>query len=212
MPHEESYLPNAVYKVGGSLLGLPDLASRLGYVIRDFTRPRPIVICGGGESVEALRRWDRNHNLDEETCHWLALRALSITSRVLEQVVPGTVVVDSPDDLAPVWAARKCPIYDPYHFIVDVDEFRHDPLPRRWRVTSDSIAARVAEHFQAEELILVKSINFPERMSLEEAAEERLVDPHFPTAAANLPRVVAINLRSEEPEERLLYADWTAGL
>jgi aspartokinase-like uncharacterized kinase len=81
------------------------------------------------------------------------------------------------------------------------------PLPRRWRVTSDSIAARIASHFGAPELILLKSVTLPERISMTEAANEGLVDPHFPTAAKDLERVISVNLCDDDPEESLLYAE-----
>ena len=90
--------------------------------------------------------------------------------------------------------------------IVEIDEESIDSLPRRWRVTSDSIAARMARVFRARELVLLKSVTFPERISMSEAAELGLVDEYFPTAARDVERVVAINLRSEDPEESALYS------
>ena len=207
MTQADSHPPTAVFKLGGSLLGLPDLAARLANLLGDFSRPRPLVVCGGGQAVEALRRWDRVHNLGEETCHWLALRTLSVTARVLERILPEGSVVDTPSDLESVWSAGRVPIYDVYHFIVDIDEESLSPLPRRWRVTSDSIAARVADHLRAPELVLLKSVTIPERMSMTQAANEGFVDAHFPTAAKDLERVVAVNLCTDDTGESLLYAD-----
>jgi aspartokinase-like uncharacterized kinase len=207
MTQAASPSPTAVIKLGGSLLGLPDLAVRLANFLGDFSRPRPLLLCGGGQAVEALRRWDRVHNIGEETCHWLSLRTLSITARVVEQILPEISIVDTPSDLATVWSAGRVPIYDAYHFIVDIDEESMSPLPRRWRVTSDSIAARIASHFGAPELILLKSVTLPERISMTEAANEGLVDPHFPTAAKDLERVISVNLCDDDPEESLLYAE-----
>jgi len=199
--------PTAVIKIGGSLLGVPDLGARLANFLGDFSRPRSLVVCGGGEAVDALRRLDRVHNLGEELGHWLALRMLSVTARVVERVCPLLAVVDSPEDFAIVWSSGKVPVYDAFDFIIDVDDERLDPLPRRWRVTSDSIAARMAEHFRAAELVLLKSITLPERISIVEAASEGVVDAYFPTAARALDRVVAFNLREDEPRETLLVPE-----
>ena len=83
---------SSIIKIGGSLLGLPDRAIRLKNFLSDFSRPRPILVCGGGEMVNKLRRWDEIYNLGEETCHWLALRLLSINSRVLCGILPGLLL------------------------------------------------------------------------------------------------------------------------
>ena len=41
---------------------------------------------------------------------------------------------------------------------------------------------------------------------MSEAAELGMVDEYFPTAARDIHRVVAINLRGEDPEESILYS------
>lgn len=64
----------------------------------------------------------------------------------------------------------------------------------------------MARVFRARELVLLESVTFPERISMSEAAELGLVDEYFPTAARDVERVVAINLRSEDPEESALYS------
>ena len=187
--------PESIIKLGGSLLGLPDLRSRLTNFIGDFSRSCSILICGGGGMVDQVRKWDNIYNLGEASSHWLALRTLSITARVVEKTVPGLELADSVESIEPLWKAGKLPVFAPYQ-----------SLPRRWRVTSDSIAARMARVFRARELILLKSTTFPERMSMTEAAELGMVDEYFPTAARDLQRVVAVNLRADNLEESILYS------
>ena len=64
----------------------------------------------------------------------------------------------------------------------------------------------MARVFRARELILLKSTTFPERMSMTEAAELCMVDEYFPTAARDVQRVVAVNLRADNLEESILYS------
>ena len=64
----------------------------------------------------------------------------------------------------------------------------------------------MARVFEARELVLLKSTTFPERISMSEAAELGMVDEYFPTAARDIHRVVALNLRAEDPEESILYS------
>ena len=75
-------------------------------------------------------------------------------------------------------------------------------LPGRWSVTSDSIAARVAVAFEADQLILLKSVTIPPDMDWEEAGERGFVDEWFArTIRPALPRlkVSAVNLREWRP-------------
>jgi hypothetical protein len=81
-------------------------------------------------------------------------------------------------------------------------------LPQSWDVTSDSIAARIADLLGSEEFVLFKSC-LPESQiaTLEEAAAAGFVDRCFPTFAASLPLVRLVNLRDDAfPEARLAQA------
>ena len=199
--------PSSVIKVGGSLLDLPDLPARLENFLADFSRPCPLVVCGGGSTVDLIRRWDRTFAIGEEPSHWIALQALTINALVLERAVPRLERVSSASRFPGVWERGKVPLYDAYRFILDVDESSRDPLPRRWRVTSDSIAARMATAFEAGEVILIKSVTPPEGMTLAEAAKHGIVDPHFPVAARNVSRITVVNLREEESREVALVPE-----
>jgi aspartokinase-like uncharacterized kinase len=196
--------PSCIIKLGGSLLELPDLPLRLRSFLSDFSRPRPVLLCGGGATVDLIRRWDRLFALGEEASHWISLQALTINALVLERACPELVRTVHHRELEAVWERGRVPLHDAHRFILDVDDHRPDPLPRRWRVTSDSIAARMAAAFGAEEVILLKSVTPREGLTVADAAREGLVDPHFPTAAAGVPRVVIVNLREAEPLEREL--------
>lgn len=191
-------------KVGGSLLDLPDLPARLANLLADFSRPRPVLVCGGGPTVELIRRWDRLYGIGEEEGHWIAVRALTLNALVLARILPQVEVVESLPGAERAWEAGKTPLLDVHRFLRDVDERAGDPLPRRWRVTSDSIAARVARACEAPELILLKSVSPAEPATIELAARLGIVDPHFPVAARDVPRVILINLRAEEPKEVVL--------
>jgi 5-(aminomethyl)-3-furanmethanol phosphate kinase len=53
-------------------------------------------------------------------------------------------------------------------------------------VTSDSIAARAAVVYEAERLVLLKSVDVPAGTTWEVAAERGWVDRHFPQVVAEL--------------------------
>ncbi|MFN0018729.1 MAG: hypothetical protein ACKVP0_10755 [Pirellulaceae bacterium] len=190
--------PLRVIKVGGSLLRhqpdaqAKDTIAALKTWLGLQTPAANVLIAGGGEFGDVIRRADAAHNLGEEAAHWLCVDALSVTAQLLGAVV-GLPVVTRPEEL-PQDIPTSC-VFDPAPFFHDC-EFRlfAAPLPHTWAVTSDSIAARVAEYLSARELVLLKSC-------LPGAARTGYVDDYFPVAAANLSTVRCVNLRSASFEQ-----------
>ncbi|MDC0274171.1 hypothetical protein OAK91_05515, partial [Planctomycetaceae bacterium] len=66
-----------VYKLGGSLLDLPDLGQRL---MRLWSRrpeeERRLLIVGGGKFADVVREWDARFGLGDEDAHELAVMSL----------------------------------------------------------------------------------------------------------------------------------------
>jgi 5-(aminomethyl)-3-furanmethanol phosphate kinase len=95
--------------------------------------------------------------------------------------------------------ALRC---EPSRVVFDSREYLRDhephqpgqPLEHNWNVTSDSIAARLAQAIRADELVLLKSCDFRSN-SLTDLAKAGVVDPYFPRAAAGLGGVRVVNLR-----------------
>jgi aspartokinase-like uncharacterized kinase len=160
-----------VAKVGGSLYDDP----RLGPALRMWVAEQPgpaLLVPGGGEFADAVRKLDEVHGLGEEAAHWVAIASLSVAGEFLRRIVPG---VD---------------ILDPLAFFT-----RHDLTPHTWAVTTDSLALAAAVHLKASTLVLLKSADRPPG-SWAEAAAVGFVDAHFPTLAAgtSLP-ITAVNFR-----------------
>ena len=170
-----------VVKVGGSLYDLPDLGDRLRRFLATLTGP-VLLFSGGGIMVDAIRELDRVHRLGEEASHWLALAACSVNGRMLATLLSGTPIVDAPTD--------GVAILDPYRFAV-ADEARPGRLPHCWDVTSDSMSARAALVFDAEELVLLKSTNLGGK-KWSDASVTGIVDPYFPTIVAACGRSVRL--------------------
>lgn len=157
----ESQLPLVVVKIGGSLFDHPALGSGLRRWIAEQPPARYLFVPGGGALADVIRNYHRVHGVDEETCHLLAIETMAINGRVIESLVPGAETVD---------VVRFCM----------EDKSRPNALTHDWRVTSDSIAARVAEVIGATRLILLKSADLPANADWNEAARLGLVDSMFP--------------------------------
>ncbi|MBN9120193.1 MAG: hypothetical protein J0I06_13690, partial [Planctomycetes bacterium] len=75
-----------VVKVGGSLFDHPKLGPGLRRYVESFAPAEVLLVAGGGPAADAVREWDRVHELGEEASHWLALQALDVTRALLESL------------------------------------------------------------------------------------------------------------------------------
>jgi aspartokinase-like uncharacterized kinase len=191
-------LPLRIVKVGGSLLAWPGLPQALNPWLADQPSAIHVLLCGGGAIVDALRAIDQSLHLPAQAMHWLAIDAMSLTARMLAEATPKTPLFESYD----LFLARLSDRATSGALLFDAREFlrHHEPhlpgtrLPQNWDVTSDSIAARLAEATAANELVLLKS-SVPPAATREELAAAGYVDRHFPMAARALPRVSFVNLK-----------------
>jgi len=195
--------PIVVLKVGGSLLSLPDLAERLDAVVRELRKRetvRLLLVCGGGEAADIVRRWQPRHGLPDEAAHWLAFRAVSLNEAMLSQVLPDAVIVQTREEMQAVWSTDRLPILSAEPFVRTEEPHAAAPLPHDWSVTSDSIAAWVAHQIGGDRVVLLKSCELPEGVGWEEAAARGLVDSHFATIASSSALAVSwANLRADVP-------------
>jgi aspartokinase-like uncharacterized kinase len=204
-----------VIKAGGSLFDWPDLIPTLDRFLALFRLP--VVVSGGGPAADLVRNVDKTHGLGAESAHWLAIRAMELNGRWLGGLLNGFKSQlrkedpghdELPYDLAGCrreWGAGRVPVIDAWTFC-RADDRRVGALSHDWSVTSDSIAARVAEYFEAEDLWLLKSADGARGTTLREAALRGLIDSTVPViaerrlAAGGRLCIRILNLRSWNPE------------
>lgn len=191
-----------VIKLGGSLLDWPEFPGQLQAWLDRQQPACNLILAGGGELVEAIRRLDVAHGLGEKKSHWHCIRTLSITAGIFADLFPAKLPVrHEPANLADGFYLLDA------EWIMREDLRRSPrPLPETWDVTTDSIAARAAVLVGATELVLLKS-KLPERLGgLRALADAGYVDRHFPVCAKSLPRIRFVNLRDPELREREIAA------
>jgi aspartokinase-like uncharacterized kinase len=155
-----------------------------------------LIVVGGGELVDAIRRSDAAHGLDQRVAHWLAIDAMSLSARLVAAILPdANLLTELPERLE-----AELSILD-VHGFMRRDAEDADALPESWDVTSDSIAARVAQRINARELVLCKSAlpvhNALGGLTLDELAAQGYVDRYLPTCAPAAIPVRCVNLRAE---------------
>ena len=189
-----------IVKIGGSLLDYEDLPKAWeNWLARQPGLPTVIVV-GGGSLVDQVRSWNERYPLEEETAHWMCVRAMAITASLLHQRLTGTSLVHEWVDLKQQLAEESpfAPrIFSVESFLRSVEPgLTGAPLPCSWDVTSDSIAARIAEVLAARELVLCKSISQDAGASWHEQAKAGHVDAHFPVIAEEIATIRWLNLRT----------------
>jgi aspartokinase-like uncharacterized kinase len=190
-------VPITVYKVGGSLLDLPELAERLYALLWSRSHTRPLLIAGGGAAANLVREWDSIHQLGEERSHWLALKSMELNEAVLTSIAPSGLRVGTRKEAEAAWKAEQVPILALLDAVFD-DEIAAIPFPHTWDLTSDTLAAWVALCWQAEELVLLKSVALPEGLPIDAGFDAGLVDRYFAAVASRLPRIGWLNLRDAQ--------------
>ncbi len=190
-----------VLKIGGSLFDLPELGFKVQQLLSDNEIYQPLLISGGGEAANLVRKWDKIYDLPEEKSHDLAVEALSLNEQLLLHLVPETVLVHNRVEAEKAWEHNKIPILNCSHFLKEEESKEESSkLPHHWGVTSDSIAAWVAIHWPADALVLLKSVSV-HSMDIHDQSE--YVDPEFNQFVPKLAKIGWCNLRSSNPE--LLY-------
>ena len=183
-----------IAKVGGSLYDLPDLDGRLQTWAAAVGRS-VLLVPGGGAGADVVRRLDAVHRIGEECAHWLALRVLTVNAHFLAGLLR-VPVLPAPVDPAPALGVLDAGAF------CQADEGRAGALPHSWRVTSDAVAARVAE-VAGGRLVLLKSTDLPEGMPWRAAAAAGLVDETFDAVVSRAGlRVEWLNLRSTDGPPR----------
>ena len=133
-----------VVKVGGGVGddALPGLCTALGEL---GERHPLLVVPGGAGFADAVRDADRRFGLSAVASHRMAILGMEQFGWLLGDLIPGAV---RRVDLAEVRAGRTT--------VLLPAALPLDALPESWAVTSDSIAAWVADQAGAGRLVLVK--------------------------------------------------------
>jgi aspartokinase-like uncharacterized kinase len=176
-------------KVGGSLFDWPGLGPALRAFVAALAPARVLLVPGGGDFADAVRKLHPVHGLTEDQSHWLALESLWASAGLLRAFIPGAEY-----DAHPAVRIRvPVTVLDAHMFC----RCAAPDLPHSWEVTSDSIAARAAAVWGADRLVLLKSIDVPPGTPWDEAAARGWVDPYFPRALAGFAGTAeAVNLRT----------------
>ena len=126
-----------VVKIGGSLF--PDYAIELA---KQLNNTNSLIILGGGEFANLIRKYDSTQNFSSEVTHFTAIDCMDIIAKLVNDKVDSTKLAFSIDEINEISDEGFTPIFVVSDFLKN-----DDPFECSWDVTSDSIAAYVAHIF-----------------------------------------------------------------
>ena len=144
-----------VVKVGGSLALKPEKLRDLCMKLSQLSHQQGlIVVPGGGEFADIVRDMDKRFKLAPSTNHRMAILGMDEYGMLLHDLSPNSECVDDFGLLKDTLKMGRLPIFLPSAFT-----FADDGLENSWDVTSDSIAAYVAERLGVRQVVLVTDVD-----------------------------------------------------
>ncbi len=163
-----------VIKLGGSLLGSPELLKWLEVLTRHGDG-KIVIVPGGGILADAVRESQKLSNSSDVVAHKMAVMAMDQYAVLMTGLNPALVTAESELEIAERGWQHRTVVWMPSKMVC-ADE----TIPANWQVTSDSLAAWLASRLNAQQLILVKSQRPKlEQISLERLIKDGMVDEHF---------------------------------
>jgi aspartokinase-like uncharacterized kinase len=140
-----------VIKIGGSLLGSPELERWLTLFAK-FSDGQIIIVPGGGLFADAVREAQKLSKISDACAHRLAVLAMDQYGLLLANMNSDLATARNEMELDERTWQHRCIVWLPSQMVL-----ADDTIPKSWDVTSDSIAAWLAQKVNAQQLILVKS-------------------------------------------------------
>lgn len=161
-----------VVKLGGSLASSTDL-KRWARILARATLP-VVVVPGGGGFANAVREAQSFHRFSDATAHRMAILAMHQTGLMLAGMERRLIPAQTTAEIRAALAAGRIPVWLP---LAMADRDR--AIPADWSITSDGLAARLAERLRIPAVCLVKSRTVDARLDAEMLARRGVVDEQF---------------------------------
>lgn len=162
----------AVVKLGGSLIKSGDVTSLLKLVAK--ARVPVVIVAGGGGFADEVRRVQSRLNLSDKAAHRMAIMAMHQNALALADMQPELKPVETIADMRLALRSGRIPVWLPLK-MCDRDR----GIARDWSITSDGLAARLAERLGDCDLLVFKSRSVPAKADAQALATAGVVDSSF---------------------------------
>lgn len=163
-----------VVKLGGSLLGTPELKQWLTLLAKE-SDGRIVIVPGGGVFADTIRDRQTFGQYDDAAAHFMALLAMEQYGHVLQSLQPNLVTASTELEIAERSWQHRAIVWMPSRMVLADED-----IPQSWDVTSDSLAAWLAAKIGADRLVLVKYEAVSEQpLPVSRLQEEGMLDAAF---------------------------------
>jgi aspartokinase-like uncharacterized kinase len=163
-----------IIKLGGSLEKSGTLVDCLDKVDKNYRGRAVVIVPGGGDFADQVRLAQRRWQFDDMTAHNMALLAMQQMALMFKGLKPHFAIAGTISAIRDMISRQTPVIWSP-----DTDQLERAGIKPGWDVTSDSLAAWLANTLSASELILVKSAGIDAGQCPAELAEQNIVDKAF---------------------------------
>lgn len=162
----------AVVKLGGSLIRSGAVTSVLKLVVK--ARVPVVIVAGGGSFADEVRRLQPTLNLSGKAAHRMAMLAMHQNALALADLQPEIKPVETIADMRLALRTGRVPVWLPLK-MCDRDR----TIAQDWSITSDGLAARLAERLGDCDVLVFKSRAVPAKADVHALAKAGVVDPSF---------------------------------
>lgn len=184
-----------IIKLGGSLSYSDALVNSLNAVEKNYRGRGVVIVPGGGAFADQVRLAQQHWQFDDTIAHHMALLAMQQMAMMFKGLKPDFTIAHNVEAIQEQLNRQKIVIWSP-----DIIELDNAGVPASWDITSDSLAAWLAETLSATELILIKSAFIDANLSLHQLAEQNIIDKAFCNLVVQATFTIQIiNAQSWEP-------------
>jgi 5-(aminomethyl)-3-furanmethanol phosphate kinase len=175
-----------VIKIGGSLANGGQLAAwcnAIQHGYRTGPEKRFILVPGGGIFADTVRQMQHQMPFDEYAAHIMALLAMEQYGLALSAYFPKLVRSEAVFMMRRAWRAKLIPCWAPTRMTLAARA-----PEQSWKMTSDSLAAWLADEISAERVLLIKSVDAGSagaELLVSDLMARGVVDPLFGHFAAS---------------------------
>ena len=162
-----------IVKLGGSLGRDPVLREWLETLV-ELGSGRVVIVPGGGGFADEVREQQDLWRFDDLAAHNMAVLAMAQMALMMKGICPALALAASDTELRQAVQQARVPVWLPFEVLRE----QTDALTN-WGVSSDSLAAWLANRLNAEGLLLVKACEIQPSMDMSDCAAAGIVDQEF---------------------------------
>ena len=163
-----------VIKLGGSLAQANTLFNCLDKIDKKHSQQKTVIVPGGGSFADQVRFAQRQWQIDDSTAHKMAILAMQQMALLIHGLKSHWPIAESTSCITEQLKTNPVSIWSP-----DIKELEASHIPESWDITSDSLAAWLANKLSAKRLTLVKSTPIDQNLNLQELSLAGIIDKCF---------------------------------